>query len=100
MQRGRLKVVQTLRSVNIIQRLDCFDFDDDSSIDEEIGDKIPDQYVSVSNFDSLLLDNLKSGLSKFNREGVFINFLEKPRAESVAYLMGAADDFLCDLIQP
>jgi len=94
-----LEIVQALRCVNIVQSLDCFDLDDDSFINQEIGDKIPDEEVPVSDFDPLLLDNAKPGLLKFDRKGVFIHLFKKPGAQDITYLVDTADNFLCDLIQ-
>ncbi len=86
--------------MGIVNCFDRFYFDDDTFLDHEVGDKISDQDIPVTNFDPLLLGNLKANLPKFNSQCIFINLLEESGPERIANLMDATDDFFCDLVQP
>ena len=86
--------------MDIVQCLDLFNLDDHTTLNQEICDKIPDQYIFVTNFDSVLLGNLKASLPKFYSKRIFVDLFKKSGAEDITNLMHAADDFLCNLIQP
>jgi len=86
--------------VCIVNCFDRFYFDDDTFLDHEVGDKISDQDIPVTNFDPLLLGNLKANLPKFNSQCILINILEKSGPERIADLMDATDDLFRNLIEP
>jgi len=79
--------------VNVVQRRDRLDLDDDTSLDQEIGDKVTHENILVTNFDPVLLRNMDSSLPEFYSERVLVNFFEKSRAKNIAHLMYATDDF-------
>jgi len=89
-----------LRRVNVAQRCDRLDLDDDTFLDQEIGDKVADENILVTNFDPVLLRNLDSSLPEFYSERVLVNLFEKSRTENIAHLMYATDDSFCYLIKP
>jgi len=83
-----------------VQRFDRLYFDNHAFLNQEVGDKIPDQDILVTNFNPVLLGNLKVCPPEFDGKCIFINFFKEPQAENIAHLMHATDDFLRDLIQP
>lgn len=86
--------------MNIVHYFNRFYLDDDTFLDHEIGDKISNQDIPVTNFDPVLLGNLKVDLPKFDSQRIFINLFKKPRPERIAHLMYAADDLFRNLIEP
>jgi len=85
--------------MNIVQGSDRLDLDDDTFLDQEIGDKVSDQNFLVTNFDPVLLGNRKAGLCEFHSQRIFIDLFKKSSTEDVAYLMNAANDLFRNLIQ-
>ena len=95
----RSQIVQTLCSVNIIQSLDRFDFDDDAILDEDVRNEIANQDTLIANFNLMLLSGLETDLAELKDQGIFIYLLEKSGAQSVADLMNAADNLFGCLIE-
>ena len=86
--------------MDIVHRFNRFYLDDDTFLDQEVGDEISDQDIPVTNFDPVLLGDLKVDLPEFDSQRIFINLFEKSRPERIAYLMYAADEAFCHLVQP
>lgn len=86
--------------MNIVNCFNRFYLDDDAFLDHEVGDKISNQDIPVTNFNPVLLGNLKVDLPKFDSQRIFINLFEESGPERIANLMGAADDLFRNLIKP
>ena len=86
--------------MDIVYRFNRFYLDDDTFLDQEVGDEISDQDIPVTNFDPVLLGDLKVDLPEFDSQRIFINLFEESRSKRIAYLMYAADDAFCNLVQP
>lgn len=77
--------------MDIVYRFNRFYLDDDTFLDQEVGDEISDQDIPVTNFDPVLLGDLKVDLPEFGSQRIFINLFEESRSKRIAYLMYAAD---------
>ena len=86
--------------MHVIKCPDSLDLDDDTFLNQEVGNKISNHNVFVANFNPVLLFNLKVDLPKFKGQRIFINLLKKSRTEDVAHLMHTTDDFFRYLIEP
>jgi len=85
--------------MDVVQRFDRLYLDNYAFLNQEVGDKIPDQDILVTNFNPVLLGNLKVCPLEFNSERIFIDLFKKSSTEDVAYLMNAANDLFRNLIQ-
>jgi len=84
----------------VVQSPDRLDLNDDTVVHQQVGDKVPDQNLLVTNLDPALLGSVKARLTKFHSQSILVNLFQKSGAEEIAYLMDAADDFFGNLVQP
>ena len=96
---GCSKIVQTLCSVNIIQSLNRFDFDDNAILDQYVRNEIPNQDIFIANFNLMLLGNLETVLAELKDQSIFIYLLQESSSQNVADLMNAADNLFGYLIE-
>ncbi len=85
--------------MDVIKSLDRFYLNNDTTLDQQVGNKISNQDILVPNFDPVLLSDLKANLPELDSQRVFINLLKKPGAQCIADLMNTGDDLLGDFIE-
>ena len=99
-QAGHREVVDALGGVSAVQRLNRFQFDDDSLLDQQIDRVLPDDNAVVVNLNPVLLRDSKTGLAELVGQCVLVNLLEKSGSERINDLECATDNLLRQSIGP
>ena len=95
---SRFEVIQALCRVDFIQRFNCLEFHDDTFINQEISNKLPNHDLIILDFDSILLLNAKPSPVELDDQSVFIHLFDKTTSQRITNGMNATDDFLRYLI--
>lgn len=93
-QSSRLEIIQTLRTVDIIQRSDRFQLNQYSVLYQQVGSIFANNDTVVTHDDAVLLEHIQIGISKFVRKRIFIHFFQEASTERVLYTKRAADNTL------
>lgn len=80
--------------MNILERFHRFQFDYDAILDQKIESVLTDVFLAIEQRHRLLVHELNSSSRKLNCKRLFINRLDKPRAEFSMDLNRRADHAL------
>src|ERR1700730_2789847 len=86
--------------MNVLQRADRFQFNDDLILNKEIEPVFADLMVLVKKRNWLLASELDSAQRKFNRQRFFINAIQKTRAEFAVHTNSRGDDPISQFAVP
>ena len=100
MQARGLQVVQALRSMDVVDCLGHFQFDNDDTLDKQVNSIVANHDPIVPNHHSMLLQDGEPGLAQFMHQSVFIDFLQKSNPERVKHSQGAADNSSGQQVKP
>lgn len=89
---GCVQVVDDLGLVFGGDGFDRFEFDQDFSLDEEVGVKIPHDLRAEADLNRFLPLGGETRFREGNVEGFFVNRLQKSRPQLVDHLKATADD--------
>lgn len=78
--------------------LDRFDFDDELLVDPQVRIEDPNRTTFIENRQLHLLSGFDAELIEFKLQGILIYSLEKTWAKGVVNFVGAADDFMCEVV--
>jgi hypothetical protein len=92
MQACGFQIIQTLREMNLVDRLGYLQFDEDDVFDELVNSIFPDHDPIVSNDHGMLLRDGESRLAELVHQCVFIDFLKKSGSQRVEHRQGATND--------
>src|SRR6267143_3450476 len=84
--------------MNFCERLNRFHFNDNLIVNPQIGVILSHNLTLVRDVDGFLLLDSKSQLFKLDSQGVLVDFFEKAEPQRVVNFVGAADDYLGEVI--
>ena len=99
-QTGRLKVVQALGLMNIVQSLDGLEFDKHQVFHQQISRVLTNTDAIVQDNDASLLHDAEAPLANLMRQRVVVHLLEETRSQYIGNSEGTADHQIGDLINP
>lgn len=67
--------------MNVLERLDSFEFDDNFVFHEKVEPMLTNLVIAIEKRDWFLPNESNSAQRKFHRERLFVNRLQKPRSE-------------------
>ena len=74
------------------------EFEDYFALHDDVGDVIADKLVVVIDLDLFLLFGVEASLLQLDQEGVLVDAFKEPKSEGVVDLVGAFDDFCCEVL--
>lgn len=78
----RLQIASTYRKMNVFERIDRFQFDNNFFFHEKIQPMLANLMIFVEQRDWLLTDELNSTQREFHRQRFLVNILKKARPQS------------------
>jgi hypothetical protein len=100
MQVRGFQIVEALRAMDFVDRLQYLQFDEDDVFDKQVNSIFPDHYPIVSNDHGMLLRDGESRLAKLVDRCVFLDFLKESRSQRLEHRQGAADDSFEQEVNP
>ncbi len=91
-QATRLEIIDALRSVYTIQRLDFLQFNDDGTFDQHINGVLPDDDIVVPDRDPVLLCHAETCLTQPVSQGILVDLLEKAGPKRIHNAERVPDD--------
>ena len=88
-----------LRSMDVVECPDGFQFHHDFARHKKIGDILANDDAFVADCNRILLGDREACATQLVGKSIFVDFLDKAGAKDIADNKGAADDFVSDLIQ-
>jgi hypothetical protein len=96
---GRLEVVHTLRTMDIVQGHDGLELDNHRPLDQVVDGVLPNDRTVIQDHDTVLLRHRNACLAKLVRQRVLINHLEKSRPKRIGSSQHASNDHLGKAVQ-
>jgi len=80
MQSGGFEIVHALRDMNVVERADRLQFDENQMLDQKVGNVLADENALVPHGNGMLLCDDETIAAKLLGQRVFIDFLDESRA--------------------
>src|SRR5690349_12700644 len=88
---GCSQVGEHLRDVLVVDRLDCFELDEQTSADDQVQPMLSHELASVEDLLDRLLREWNISMRELDRERSFVHGFEESRPQCPVYFDGGAD---------